>query len=368
MSFFYRAAAHVCSARGFILTMMMLGSSLYAFAQDTLREPECMKCACENGNSDAPIGVNIDHIHEKGSWMFSYRYMSMRMQGNRSEGVPLSDDQVYIHYMMSPATMQMDMHMLMGMYSISDRFTAMLMLNYSNSIMSMKMMPTEGMNMPGMQESGNASGMTMHTSGLSDTRLYGMYKLYSAKGQLLILAAGLSLPTGKINLQTPSFSGVYLERASYNMQTGSGTLDFLPSIVYTGKSGKTGWGAAVAGIIRPYNNSNGYRLGNESDATAWFSYHFAKWISSSLRLESIGRERISGYDSQVYQNTEPGADPLNYGGTQLLAHIGTNVYFNHGLLKDQKLGVEYGIPFYQQMNGLQMNTHYIVSAGWQYVF
>lgn len=368
MLFIHRAAAHACSVRLALLIFLFFSGSLYASAQDTIPEPDCMKCACDNTAADAPVGVMIDHIHEKGSWMVSYRYMNMLMQGNRSEGVPLSDDQVFVHYMMTPSVMQMDMHMLMGMYSISDRFTAMLMLNYANTSMSMKMMPTEGMNMPGMQTIGNAAGMSMHTAGLADTKVYGMYRLYSGNGNTVILAAGLSLPTGRIDRQTASFSGAYLERASYNMQMGSGTVDFLPAIVYTGRSGKTGWGAQLAGVLRTYNNSNGYRLGNESDASTWFSYHFAKWISSSLRVESMYRNRISGYDSQVYQYKEPGADPLNYGGVQLLAHLGTNVYFSHGLLKNQKLGVEYGVPFYQQMNGLQMNMHYVVSAGWQYLF
>jgi hypothetical protein len=30
----------------------------------------------------APIGVMADHYHEAGEFMFSYRYMSMSMQGN----------------------------------------------------------------------------------------------------------------------------------------------------------------------------------------------------------------------------------------------------------------------------------------------
>ncbi len=31
----------------------------------------------------APIGVMGDHMHHKGEWMLSYRYMHMDMEGNR---------------------------------------------------------------------------------------------------------------------------------------------------------------------------------------------------------------------------------------------------------------------------------------------
>lgn len=355
-------------ARITVTLIIFITISFNVCAQDTTHE-DCMSaCACENINLDAPIGVPIDHMHSKGSWMVSYRYMSMRMQDNRDNSVPVTDDQVYIRYMMSPARMQMDMHMLMGMYSISDRFTVMLMLNYLNSRMDMHMMPTEGMDMPGMRELGNASGMTMKTSSLADTRLYGMYRLYQGKGQLVILAAGLSLPTGKTDLQSASFSGLSMERASYNMQTGSGTIDILPSAAYTGKAGNFGWGAEAMAIIRPYDNHYGYRLGNEADVTGWLSYRWANWISNSIRLESISRGTMYRYDKEIYQYKEPGADPANYGGEQLVAYAGMNFYIKHGLLKDNKLGIEYGIPFYQQLNGLQMNLHYVISAGWQYSF
>ncbi|MEQ8937882.1 MAG: hypothetical protein RLT30_04205, partial [Gammaproteobacteria bacterium] len=34
-------------------------------------------------DSHAPIGVMGDHMHSKGEWMLSYRYMYMEMAGNR---------------------------------------------------------------------------------------------------------------------------------------------------------------------------------------------------------------------------------------------------------------------------------------------
>jgi len=34
-------------------------------------------------DSHAPIGVMGEHMHKKGEWMLSYRYMYMDMEGNR---------------------------------------------------------------------------------------------------------------------------------------------------------------------------------------------------------------------------------------------------------------------------------------------
>ncbi|MEO1652258.1 MAG: transporter, partial [Bacteroidota bacterium] len=77
-------------------------------------------------DAHAPIGVMGDHLHQKGEWMLSYRYMRMQMQGNRldSDGVSPVEiatqvENIFFGSPMQPPTlrvvpteMPMDMHML----------------------------------------------------------------------------------------------------------------------------------------------------------------------------------------------------------------------------------------------------------------
>lgn len=356
--------SHSCAKCFLFILLILTGGA--AIAQDST--DECMKCSCDNPMGYAPAGIMFGHVHSKGEWMFSYRFMQMQMDGNTMNGLPVSDEQVYLNYLMSPAAMQMNMHMLMAMYSFSDKLSAMLMLNYNQVSMDMNMMPVEGMDMPGMQMPGHASSMYMQTHGLGDTKIYLAYSLFHRRKQLVVLAGGLSVPTGKVTLQSPSYSGETTERASYNMQMGSGTVDLLPVISYTGEYGRWHWGAEASATIRTYNNPAGYRLGNTASISPWIAYQPLSWLGNSIRLEGITSAPVQGYDNAIYQYREPNADPANYGGNLLAAQLGTNFYIKHGPLKNSKLVFEYGLPVYHKMNGIQMNLHYVLYAGWQYSF
>jgi len=70
------------------------------------------------------------HTHLKGEWMVGYKYMHMRMGGNRSGTTDQTEDQVLDDFVVAPIWMDMDMHMVMLMKGITDDLTMMWMLPY----------------------------------------------------------------------------------------------------------------------------------------------------------------------------------------------------------------------------------------------
>lgn len=50
----------------------------------------------------APIGVMGDHVHHKGEWMASYRYMNMNMFGNLSGTENIGFENIFQEYMVAP--------------------------------------------------------------------------------------------------------------------------------------------------------------------------------------------------------------------------------------------------------------------------
>ncbi|KJJ84711.1 alpha amylase domain-containing protein [Candidatus Omnitrophus magneticus] len=60
---------------------------------------------------------------------------------------------------------------------------------------------------------------------------------------------------------------------------------------------------------------------------------------------------------------EPDADIHNYGGERIDAFFG--VSFTKGALS---VGIEGGIPAYQRVNGLQMETDWFITSGIQVMF
>jgi hypothetical protein len=344
----------------FVVALTCMCNNLFAQQCDD-------NCCSSQAGGQPPSGVMFASSHNKGEWMVSYRYMNMMMSGNLSGSKSIPDQQIFQNYIMSPDKMMMQMHMLMLMYGVSNKLTLMAMLNYNVQSMSMNMFPVSVSQMPGMDMSSNNGQMNGKTSGFGDTKLYAIYKLLNKNKQTILLTASISIPSGSIN--TTDVSSMNTSNiASYTMQLGSGSFEFLPALSYQKKFGNFSFGAQSAASFRLNDNSANYRLGNEYNVTSWGSYKWCSWLSNSIRAENIYTEQMSGYDHRILFITEPGANPINSGGEQINILAGADFYLTKGLVKRNKFSVEYGIPAYQNFNGIQMQHHALLYVGWQYSF
>ena len=116
--------------------------------------------------------------------------------------------------------MNMEMHMLGGMYAPSDNLTIMLMTNYIK-----KKMSHTTYNMGGTAVVGEFEAETKGIGDTSITAMINSKSIFNIKSHLNI---GLSLPTGSVTetveVLMPNSSRPTI-RAPYGMQLGSGTYD-----------------------------------------------------------------------------------------------------------------------------------------------
>lgn len=310
------------------------------------------------------VAVLDGHQHKAGMWMFSYSYMNSLMQNNYSGITKVSDQSIFEKYIMSPINMRMDIHMLTGMYGVSNKLSLMVMLNYNYRNMDMKMLSGQ-MNM-GM----GSPSMTMKSTsrGLGDTKVSSRYNLVSTKGHSLTADVGLSLPTGSINKTEKDDLTRYGEKQVYMMQTGSGTFDLLPGITYSYRKTTYTLGAQATAVIHPYYNRQGYKLGNEFSVSAWSAYEWLKNTSVYLRLNYNMSGQIQGADPGISTPLEPAADTKNYGGSLLKGFFGMAYFFHDGFLKNTKIAAEFGLPVYQNFNGIQIATSYNSMISWTLIF
>jgi hypothetical protein len=246
----------------------------------------------------------------------------------------------------------MDMHMLMLMYGVTDRLTLMGMATYQDNAMDMLM------NM-GM---GNKPEPTMRTSGVGDTELRGIYKITDC----LVGSLGVGIPTGDIKQDFTTMGMKF--RAPYDMQLGSGTVDLKPALTYNDVSNDAAWnwGGQVSYTNHLGRNDAGYSLGDTVKVNSWLQRALGP-VSSWLRLAFSNTWRISGSDHEIQKLLTmvptPDADPNNYGGQRLDGFVG--VSFTKGPVS---IGVEGGVPLYQNVNGLQLETDWFITAGLQVMF
>ena len=332
------------------------------------------------------------HTHPEGMWMFNVKWMHSEKDGLQFGRSPVGAAEVgpsvlpgapfpaKYPYMMIPTRMTMDMLMFMMMYGVTDRLTVNGMVNY------------QGMDMAMLQDVGNAPTMMgmppgpyhqisgappMVTGGLGDTQLYASYKAYDdATYGNVVATLGLSVPTGDTRQQISMMGFGF--RAPYDMQLGSGTVDFKPALTYSWLSEDAKWnfGAQVLGTIH-MNTTDGWAYGNGYKLSAWAQHAITDAASIWVRTTYSDTAPIRGADTAIscinfpcYYAANPmqvapmpDADPHNYGG-QILNFYGGAAYQYHAM----SLGVEVGLPAYQNLNGLQLRNHWQVTTGIQAMY
>lgn len=334
--------------------------------------------AAATANEHAPIGVMGDHLHGKGEFMLSYRYMNMNMEGNRSGTSSLTPTQIATTIpnrffgtpgqpptlRVVPTEMSMEMHMFGAMYAPTDDLTLMAMINYLEKDM-------DHITFAGGAGAAILGRFNTESEGWGDTKLSGLYRLYDDEIHHVHLNLGLSLPTGSIDetavVLAPTGATPRL-RMPYSMQLGTGTFDLLPGVTYTGRHKQWEWGAQYAAEIRlESENDEGYSWGDKHSLTTWGSYEWAPWISTSSRLTLTTQDDIDGIDPAIVAPVQT-ADPDNYGGETVELGLGVNLYGTQGILKGHRFAVEANMPLYRDLNGPQLETDWTVTAGWQKAF
>ena len=295
---------------------------------------------------DAPIGIMGSHLHPQGEWMMSYSYMQMQMEGNRegSDSVPVP----LPGYMVSPLSMDMDMHMLGVMYGFSESVTLMAMLPLTSTSMDHRV------NM-------NGNLFTTESSGIGDLKLSALFQT----GDHWVSGVGLNIPTGSIDEKDvlPSSAGVAVQ-LPYPMQLGSGSYELTAGTTYIKMLGNNSWGNKADVIIRLNDNDRDYKLGNSIELSSWYSFAVNDKNTLSVRLKLFDWDNISGADADLNPMAVPTADANLRAGTRADVLLG----YNYQLTQAALIGLEAGVPVYQNLDGPQLETDLTIQLGMLYEF
>lgn len=186
---------------------------------------------------------------------------------------------------------------------------------------------------------------------------------------------GISIPSGDIDkratvtmqgtnpLTGMSASNTNDLKAGYPMQPGSGTWDLIPSLTYADNTDRFGWGFKASYRWHLGVNDNRYTRGNVLQAIGWGKYVLSPKLLGIGKLTVTDCGRIDGQDPELDPARSPTTDPDATGGTRADFSLGFNGFLGQGHM----LGVEVGIPVYQDLNGPQMETDWLVSLNYQLV-
>ena len=297
--------------------------------------------------------MGIHHTHPKGEWMLSFSRMNMRMNENRIGTRTATEQEVLQGYMVTPTSMEMEMHMVGGMYAPTADLTFVAMVPLVR--MSMDHVTRRGMR------------FTIKSAGLGDATLSGLYTLRNRESSRTLLDFGLGLPTGSIDERGDTPAGKD-QKLPYPMQLGWGVFSLKPGLTYLGQGGPWNWGGHVGGQFGLGTNSNNYSPGNAYSIEGWGSRAWNPWVSTSLRTVAKVRNNIDGADPDLNPMMVPTADPELRGGKSIDFRLGVNLYVPRGVLSGNRFSIEFTLPAYQSLNGPQLATDWGINLGWQNAF
>jgi len=347
-----------------------------------------------NHGVHAPAGVMFDHMLPKaGDMMVGYRYMYGSQGGDMLHGTNLVSDQNIVAdgcgpnpCFVKPGSMTMNMHMLDIMYAPTDWLTLMLMPQFVDMSMTMNRLDGAPQDSEADNNVGNpqdpdgvplAIGQHIahhvqnghETGGIGDVGMYAMFKLFDNGTHHVHITAGLSAPTGDVDIQlrrNHKIDGGFMD---YGMQLGSGTWDFKPSLTYTGYIDQWSWGAQTNGTVRMEDqNESGYALGDMFQSTAWGSYNVTNWLTASVRGVYTLQGGIKGQFNDLINQFGSMNYPTNYGGKYWDVGFGLSAVVPSGDLAGNRVSVEWLQPVEDNVNGYQLERNGALTATWGYHF
>lgn len=207
-----------------------------------------------------------------------------------------------------------------------------------------------------------------YSGGLGDVRLMAVTAFTENPLHTTLADVGVTLPTGSIDQY---FTSAPNQRAAYNMQLGSGTVDLVAGVTVTNKLDD--FISALRGqvTVRGGRNANGYNLGNEVQGKITSFYKMHNFSAGAVANYKI-REAVSGRDEKYELfNSYVGSAGITGDGHQYYhdtqANWDTNlvVKFQTPSVQSVSALFEIGIPVWQgssNKDDVQIDINYFASA------
>jgi len=215
---------------------------------------------------------------------------------------------------------------------------------------------------PFVHHSRNTSSESQNSFGLGDISILTQYSIFSNLTHNLNLLAGVELPTGIVNHK--GSSQIIL---SPDMQSGSGSFDFLLGVTYSKSDFLTPFLSGFINTSYRWNGSNenfgsrdnfagrSFAFGDEFVAIAGLK--FMHTMKSGFLIPDLSlKMRRSG------SNIEQNVDAPNSGGRWISLPLGLSYVPDNS--KSMRIYTEF--PIYQDLNGLQITTDFIIGIQFRY--
>lgn len=316
-----------------------------------------------------------EDLEQGNRWSVGYRFVWARFDGNRdgSDDVSLEDmifrpgeePRTRDNFPVVPLQISQQVHLVEVGFDVTESLGLRVLIPFVYQ-------ETDHCSVvPGFES------FVITSSGIGDVNLSASWPVWNDDSQYVLVTGGFSLPLGSVDEKgrTPRDADSDTQ-LPYTMQTGSGTFDLTPGLVYSGSAEALRWGSELRGTLRLGENDRDYTLGNRLALSAWVRRPVTTWLEPSVTLIGQHWGRIDGEDTSLRVDTpaEPSpfpypaavTDPSKFGGDKVVALLGATLRAPGDALSGHALDVEFGWPAYQNLNGPQPKEVWRLALGWSW--
>lgn len=277
----------------------------------TTLKPECDLCACTTSG-----GNGLGDLATSNFIGLRYMFQNFESKNGIFNNSPKSEERFHTYQ-------------IWGRIPISDKFNVSAIIPYQDLYREL-------------------NNTTEHINGIGDISVIGWYKLKLYKKQKnknnekvdfnatketsahsFNFGLGIKLPTG-------DFENALTDRVNPGFQVGTGSVDYITSIIYNYNKEKFGINTTVSYYLKS-ENKNEYRFGNQ------FSYATTAYYNVALKDNFI--RPYLGVTGDVFDNIKQYNQTLHdTNGNILNGSIGSEL-----ALKKMVLGVNYNFPLSQNL-------------------
>lgn len=303
----------------------------------------------------APAGVLGSHMLRAGQFEARVDVGTLQAEGLLLGDFPVTFEDALELFPEVPATMDGLSQGLTLLYGASDRITLMGHVRYYQQDLG--------------HFSRDTDAFYTESNSIGDVHLAGLVNVYEKGAYRAHVEAGVSVPTGSIDqvdITPSSFPGE--GQLPYLMQTGSGTVDFMPGLTFHVQNPDGAVGAQIRGTMRFGENDRGYRLGDRVMGTVWLAPRINEFVAVSARFVFENWDGVSGADAALDENQVPTAVASFTGGSRAEVPFGLNFFMSDGMLQGHRVAVEASFPVHQSYDGIQLERKTTLIFSWQKVF
>lgn len=191
--------------------------------------------------------------------------------------------------------------------------------------------------------------------GIGDIEVEAMLEAYSSSSYRAHVSLGVEVPTGTFDATGENaFLGATETRLPYSMQTGNGSLAFVPGVTLSTQNGYGTVGVQAKARFRVSEDDSGWKAGDDISAKLWAGYRLSDIVAVTTGLRVNRFNSIEGFDASLDPLFDPANDIILSGGTVVSVPLGATAAINDGILGGTLIAAEIDWPVHQDFDQVRI--------------